>query len=62
MRASGILTPSVLIANTSNSLRGFFSCDFVGGSAHWLGSLGNETIDAATFAEWGMDYLKVSTL
>ncbi|KAK7684409.1 hypothetical protein QCA50_012356 [Cerrena zonata] len=37
---------------------GYFSCDFVGGSAHWLGSLGNETIDAATFGEWGMDYLK----
>jgi alpha-galactosidase len=24
------------------------------------GSLGYETIDAATFAEWGVDYLKVS--
>jgi alpha-galactosidase len=26
------------------------------------GSLGYEAIDAATFAEWGVDYLKVSDI
>lgn len=41
----------------SNS--GVFACDFVGGTAHYLGSLGHETSDAATFASWGADYLKV---
>ncbi|THU97111.1 glycoside hydrolase family 27 protein [Dendrothele bispora CBS 962.96] len=37
---------------------GFFACDFVGGTAHFLGSLGHETSDAASFASWGADYLK----
>ncbi|KAF7297605.1 Alpha-galactosidase [Mycena kentingensis (nom. inval.)] len=37
---------------------GVFACDFVGGAAHYLGSLGHETADAALFASWGMDYLK----
>ncbi|KAJ7078617.1 glycoside hydrolase family 27 protein [Mycena belliarum] len=37
---------------------GFFSCDSVGGNGHYLGSLGHETSDAATFASWGADYLK----
>ncbi|KAJ7490446.1 glycoside hydrolase family 27 protein [Mycena latifolia] len=37
---------------------GVFACDFVGGTAHYLGSLGHETSDAATFAGWGADYLK----
>jgi alpha-galactosidase len=38
--------------------RGVFACDFVGGAAHYIGSLGHETADAATFASWGGDYLK----
>lgn len=29
---------------------------------HYPGSLGYEMIDAQTFAEWGVDYLKVSIL
>ncbi|PFH49959.1 carbohydrate-binding module family 35 protein [Amanita thiersii Skay4041] len=37
---------------------GVFACDFVGGTAHYLGSLGHETSDANTFASWGADYLK----
>ncbi|KAF8955947.1 glycoside hydrolase superfamily [Flammula alnicola] len=37
---------------------GVFACDFVGGNAHYLGSLSHETDDAATFASWGADYLK----
>ncbi|KAJ6508283.1 glycoside hydrolase family 27 protein [Mycena sanguinolenta] len=37
---------------------GFFACDFVGGTAHFIGSLNHETADAATFASWGADYLK----
>ncbi|KAE9403190.1 glycoside hydrolase [Gymnopus androsaceus JB14] len=37
---------------------GFFACDSVGGTAHFLGSLGFETEDAETFAQWGSDYLK----
>ncbi|KAF8885702.1 glycoside hydrolase family 27 protein [Gymnopilus junonius] len=37
---------------------GVYACDFVGGSAHYLGSLGYEISDAATFASWGADYLK----
>ncbi|KAJ7250019.1 glycoside hydrolase [Mycena haematopus] len=37
---------------------GVFACDFVGGTAHYVGSLGHETADAATFASWGADYLK----
>jgi alpha-galactosidase len=40
-------------------ISGFFSCDFVGGTAHWLGSIMNEASDAKTFASWGADYLKV---
>ncbi|KAF5344899.1 hypothetical protein D9758_011556 [Tetrapyrgos nigripes] len=40
------------------SVGGFFSCDFVGGTAHWLGSLNHEAADAVTFANWGADYLK----
>ncbi|KAL0959823.1 hypothetical protein HGRIS_011502 [Hohenbuehelia grisea] len=38
---------------------GVFACDFVGGTAHYLGSLGHEADDAKTFASWGADYLKV---
>lgn len=38
---------------------GYYSCDFVGGTEHWLGSLGYEQSDANTFTEWGADYLKV---
>ncbi|KAJ7069414.1 glycoside hydrolase family 27 protein [Mycena amicta] len=37
---------------------GVFACDAVGGTAHYLGSLGHETSDASTFAGWGADYLK----
>ncbi|KAJ7464702.1 glycoside hydrolase family 27 protein [Mycena galericulata] len=37
---------------------GVFACDFVGGTAHYIGSLGHETSDADTFASWGADYLK----
>ncbi|KIJ64233.1 carbohydrate-binding module family 35 protein [Hydnomerulius pinastri MD-312] len=37
---------------------GYYSCDFVGGTAHWIGSLGYEQSDADTFTEWGADYLK----
>ncbi|TFK33044.1 glycoside hydrolase family 27 protein [Crucibulum laeve] len=37
---------------------GVFACDFVGGTAHYLGSLGHETSDANSFASWGADYLK----
>lgn len=37
---------------------GVFACDFVGGTAHYIGSLGHETADAQTFASWGADYLK----
>ncbi|TFK52138.1 glycoside hydrolase family 27 protein [Heliocybe sulcata] len=37
---------------------GYYSCDFVGGAAHWLGSLGYEEADAAAFTSWGADYLK----
>ncbi|KAJ7643715.1 glycoside hydrolase family 27 protein [Roridomyces roridus] len=37
---------------------GVFACDFVGGTAHYVGSLGHETADAQTFATWGADYLK----
>ncbi|KAF7422492.1 hypothetical protein PC9H_010648 [Pleurotus ostreatus] len=37
---------------------GFFACDFVGGTAHYLGSLGHEVSDADSFASWGADYLK----
>ncbi|CAK5267849.1 unnamed protein product [Mycena citricolor] len=37
---------------------GVFACDFVGGKAHYVGSLGHEAADAATFANWGADYLK----
>ncbi|KAL0566544.1 hypothetical protein V5O48_015467 [Marasmius crinis-equi] len=40
------------------SVGGFFSCDFVGGTAHWLGSLNHEDADAKLFAQWGADYLK----
>ncbi|KAJ3565765.1 hypothetical protein NP233_g7432 [Leucocoprinus birnbaumii] len=38
---------------------GVFACDFVGGTAHYIGSLGHETSDANSFAAWGADYLKV---
>ncbi|ETW77716.1 glycoside hydrolase family 27 protein [Heterobasidion irregulare TC 32-1] len=37
---------------------GYYACDFVGGSAHFIGSLGHEVDDANSFAEWGADYLK----
>ncbi|KAG5638735.1 hypothetical protein H0H81_010545 [Sphagnurus paluster] len=37
---------------------GYFACDFVGGSAKYLGSLGHEISDAQSFAAWGADYLK----
>ncbi|KAF8510846.1 glycoside hydrolase family 27 protein [Gautieria morchelliformis] len=37
---------------------GFFACDDVGGTAHFIGSLGFEESDAKTFASWGADYLK----
>nr|GAT53645.1 predicted protein [Mycena chlorophos] len=37
---------------------GYYACDDVGGSAHYLGSLGFETQDANTFTSWGMDLLK----
>ncbi|KAG7088062.1 hypothetical protein E1B28_012094 [Marasmius oreades] len=40
------------------SVGGFFSCDDVGGTAHWLGSLNHEDTDANIFAQWGVDYLK----
>lgn len=42
-----------------NNHSGVFACDFVGGTAHYLGSLGHEASDAASFASWGADYLKV---
>ncbi|CAA7262876.1 unnamed protein product [Cyclocybe aegerita] len=37
---------------------GYFGCDFVGGTAKYLGSLHHEVEDAALFAAWGADYLK----
>ncbi|KAF8215018.1 glycoside hydrolase family 27 protein [Mycena galopus ATCC 62051] len=37
---------------------GVFACDAVGGTAHYVGSLGHETSDAETFASWGADFLK----
>lgn len=37
---------------------GYYACDFVGGTAHYIGSLNYETSDANSFAEWGADYLK----
>ncbi|EGN98593.1 glycoside hydrolase family 27 protein [Serpula lacrymans var. lacrymans S7.3] len=37
---------------------GYYSCDFVNGQAHWIGSLGYELSDAKTFTSWGADYLK----
>ncbi|KAI3618004.1 glycoside hydrolase family 27 protein [Moniliophthora roreri] len=37
---------------------GYYSCDDQGGNAHWQGSLDHEEQDAASFAEWGADYLK----
>ena len=51
----------VLVGLMCRSNSGVFACDFVGGTAHYLGSLGHETSDAATFASWGADYLKVHT-
>lgn len=44
--------------SSSSISRGVFACDAVGGTAHYIGSLGHETSDAATFASWGADYLK----
>lgn len=41
------------------TLSGVFACDFVGGTAHYIGSLNHENLDAASFASWGADYLKV---
>lgn len=38
---------------------GVFACDFVGGTAHYIGSLDHESSDAESFATWGADYLKV---
>ncbi|KAF9262968.1 glycoside hydrolase family 27 protein [Marasmius fiardii PR-910] len=40
------------------SVGGFFSCDFVGGTSGWLGSLNHEDTDAKLLAQWGADYLK----
>ncbi|KAF8906165.1 glycoside hydrolase family 27 protein [Mucidula mucida] len=37
---------------------GYYACDFVGGTALYLGSLNFEAQDAKTFASWGADYLK----
>ncbi|KAF9560910.1 glycoside hydrolase family 27 protein [Agrocybe pediades] len=37
---------------------GVYSCDDQGGNGHYLGSLGHEASDAASFASWGADYLK----
>ncbi|KAF9235698.1 glycoside hydrolase family 27 protein [Melanogaster broomeanus] len=37
---------------------GYYSCDTTGGNAHWIGSLGYEQTDAASFTQWGADYLK----
>ncbi|KAG7445709.1 glycoside hydrolase family 27 protein [Guyanagaster necrorhizus] len=37
---------------------GYYACDSVGGTAHYLGSLGHEEDDAESFASWGADYLK----
>ncbi|KAK0221588.1 glycoside hydrolase family 27 protein [Armillaria fumosa] len=42
----------------SLGLKGYYACDFVGGTAHYLGSLGHEEEDAESFASWGADYLK----
>lgn len=41
--------------------RGIFACDFVGGTAHYVGSLGHETSDAATFASWCVDIFSINT-
>ncbi|KAK7048717.1 alpha-galactosidase [Favolaschia claudopus] len=38
---------------------GVFACDTVGGTAHFIGSLGHETSDVASYASWGADYVKV---
>jgi alpha-galactosidase len=37
---------------------GVWECDVVGGTTHLQASLGNEVIDAQTFADWGADALK----
>ncbi|PPR07920.1 hypothetical protein CVT24_000900 [Panaeolus cyanescens] len=37
---------------------GYYSCDSLGGTGHYLGSLGFEQSDAKSFASWGADYLK----
>jgi hypothetical protein len=42
--------------------RGIFACDFVGGTAHYVGSLGHETSDAATFASWCVDIFPIYTI
>lgn len=44
--------------SAQSNYRGYYACDFVGGSAHFIGSLGHEVDDANSFAEWGADYLK----
>ncbi|KAK6992414.1 alpha-galactosidase [Favolaschia claudopus] len=36
---------------------GVFACDTVGGTAHFIGSLGHETSDVASYASWGADYV-----
>lgn len=57
-------TPLILLTNKPKTnyfaLSGYYACDFVGGTAKYLGSLGHETSDANSFASWGADYLKVN--
>ncbi|KAK6997260.1 alpha-galactosidase [Favolaschia claudopus] len=36
---------------------GVFACDTVGGTAHFIGSLGHETSDVASYASRGADYV-----
>lgn len=46
------------IVSFLTTARGYYACDFVGGTAHYLGSLEHEEDDAQSFASWGADYLK----
>lgn len=59
MRACCAILRYIGILNLGDYCRGYYSCDFVGGTAHWIGSLGYEQSDADTFTQWGADYLKV---
>lgn len=56
--SDGSVSLPFIVPSLTTGTRGFFACDSVGGTAHFLGSLGFETEDAETFTQWGADYLK----